>query len=179
MVSDFSKLRGLHRLLSKKSGSLANTRQLPRRHEDLDNSNDIRVHQKQTSKQQSSTASQFRQVGKAFRRGNENPPLVGSRKGPPALGEGQRRLRAERARKNASQARKNASPLCHAAPLADKPTKPPRIIPKRLPSSEVTSPAHAPTRTPLRRIWHPARRLMGYKAHLCASLQSGYSRLTT
>ncbi len=136
---------------------------------------DTRVHQKQTSKPQSSTATQLRQAGKAFRRENENPVPVGSREGPPALGEGLRRLKAE-------QARKNASPLCRATPLADTPTKPPRIKPKtrlreRLPSSAPLPHTRRKRQIPLRRRRDPMQRLMDYRACLSASLQSGYSQL--
>jgi hypothetical protein len=122
--------------------------------------------------------SQFRQSNETLRRENENPQQVGSGKGPPALGEGQRRLRAE-------QARKNASPLFHAAPLADTPTKPPRVKPdtrlrEGLPSSEVTAVANAATRTNTTpKDMASSTKTNGLQSPPLLSLQSGYSRLTT
>lgn len=136
MVYDSGKFDGIDSLSTKKAASLPTTKKLPRWLEGLDDPPDTPVPQKQTSKLQSSTASQFRQAGTAFGRESEKPPQLGSRKGPPAPGEGLRKSKAE-------QARKNAPPLNRPAPLADTPTKPQRIKPKTPPSSAVTAPSRA------------------------------------
>jgi hypothetical protein len=147
MIYDSGKSHGINSVSAKNAVSLPTTKKVPPWLEDFDDDPpDTPVHQKQkTSKPQSSTAGKFKGPTEPFRRESQNPPPVGSRKGPPALGEGQRRLRAE-------QARKNTSPINRAAPIADTPTKASRIKPEtrlkeRMPSSEVTGPAHAPKKT--------------------------------
>jgi hypothetical protein len=152
MIYDSGKSHGINSVSAKNAVSLPTTKKVPPWLEDFDDDPpDTPVHQKQkTSKPQSSTASQFRGAGKVFRDGKENPPPPGSRKGPPAFGEGARRLKAE-------QVRKNASPLSRGAPLADTPAKPPRIIPERLKETGSNAKANGLQSQPLRK---PPKRLL-------------------